>query len=60
MPGVVMSLMLATLVAGVIWLLIGSRLTISEDSEQNSYLNFFVYLLLVLPFAIALAFFGLQ
>ena len=60
MPGVVMSLVLSTMVAGVAWLLLGPRVNISRDSEQNGVLNFFLYLLVTLPFAIAAVFFALQ
>jgi len=60
MPGVVMSLVLSTLVAGFAWLFLGARVSVSKDLEQNNILNFFFYLLLTLPFAIVLVFFGLQ
>ncbi len=60
MPGVVMSVVLSTIVAGVAWLLLGARVNASSDSEQNNILNFFFYLLVTLPFAIAAVFFGLQ
>jgi len=60
MPGVVMSLVLSTIVAGLAWLFLGSRVTISRDAEQNNILNFFLYLLAALPVAIAVVFFALQ
>jgi len=55
-----MSLVISTLVAGFAWLFLGARVSVSQDPEQNNILNFFFYLLLTLPFAIALVFFGLQ
>lgn len=60
MPGVVLSLVLSTIVAGFAWLFLGSLVTISRDAEQNKILNFFFYLLVTLPFAIAVVFFALQ
>lgn len=60
MPGVVLSLMLTLVVAGFAWLLLGSRIAMSRDEEQNSILNFFIYFLGILPFSIAVVFFGLQ
>lgn len=60
MPGVVMSLVLSTVVAGLAWLFLGTKVALSRDAEQNNILNFFFYLLVTLPFAMALVFFGLQ
>ena len=56
MAGVVMSLVMSTVVAGFAWLFLGARVSVSRDAEQNNILNFFFYLLLTLPFAIALVF----
>jgi len=60
MPGVVFSLVLSIMVAGVVWLLFGARVQVSREPEQNSLLNFFLYLLVSLPFNIAIAFYVLQ
>ena len=60
MPGVVMSLVLSVIVAGFAWLFLGARVAVSRDPESNNILNFFVYLLATLPFAIAIVFFALQ
>ena len=60
MAGVVMSLVISTLVAGFAWLFLGARVSVSQDPEQNNILNFFFYLLVTLPFAIVVVFFGLQ
>ncbi len=60
MPGVVFALVLSFMVAGFVWLLFGARVQVSREPEQNSILNFFVYMLIVLPFALALAFYVLQ
>jgi len=60
MPGVVFSLVLSFMVAGTVWLLFGARVQVSREPEQNSMLNFFLYLLITLPFAIAIAFYVLQ
>jgi len=55
-----MSLVISTLVAGFAWLFLGARVSVSQDPEQNNILNFFFYLLVTLPFAIVVVFFGLQ
>ena len=60
MPGVVFSLVLSFMVAGVAWLLFGARVQVSREPEQNSVLNFFLYMLIAMPFAILLAFYALQ
>jgi len=60
MPGVVFSLVLSFMVAGVVWLVFGARVQVSREPEQNSLLNFLLYLLIALPFAVATAFFVLQ
>lgn len=60
MPGVVFSLVLSFMAAGVVWLLFGARVQVSREPEQNSILNFFLYLLIAMPFAIAIAFYLLQ
>lgn len=60
MAGVVFSLVLSFMVAGAVWLVFGARVQISREPEQNSTLNFFLYLLIALPFSIATAFYALQ
>lgn len=60
MPGVIFSLVLSFMVAGCAWLLLGARVQVSSEPEQNNVLNFFVYLLISLPFSVALAFYVMQ
>lgn len=60
MVGAVFSLVLAVVVAGVAWLLMGARFNLSQVPESNNILNFFCYLVIALPFTVAMAFFGLQ
>lgn len=60
MVGVVFSLVLSVIIAGVAWLLLGSRFTLNAEAELNNMLNFLSYLTIALPFAIVMAFFGLQ
>lgn len=60
MVGVVFSLVLSVIVAGVAWLLLGARFKLANVPESNNMLNFLCYLLIAMPFAIAMAFFGLQ
>jgi len=57
---VVLSLVVSTLLAGIAWLLLGARVAASEDPEQNNIFNFVIYLLVALPFVLALIFFGMQ
>ena len=60
MVGVVFSLVVSVVVAGLAWLLLGARFQLNELAETNNMLNFLCYLVLALPFAVAAAFFGLQ
>ena len=50
---------LSLFVAGGIWLTIGSRLSLSEDEQQNEWLNFAAYYLGTLPVSFVLIFFGI-
>ena len=60
MAGAILSLLITVLVTGGIWLAFGSRVKLSEESEQNDILNIAVYALATLPFAFALVYFGLN
>jgi len=60
MPGVVLTLALTVIVAGVVWLAFGSRLPLSRDGRQNDVLNVVVYAAILLPIAFAIVFFGLR
>lgn len=43
MAAILMALVVAIFLAGICWLLIGSRLTLDEDERQNDLLNLGVY-----------------
>ena len=60
MPGIVMSLVISVVLASVAWLVLGEKLELSDHDEQNSMLNFLIYLLIALPIAIIVVFFGLN
>ena len=60
MAGVVFSLVFSLIIAGVAWLLLGARFRLNTEPETNNMLNILCYLVIALPFAVAMAFFGLQ
>jgi len=55
----ILTLALSLLVAGGIWLTLGSRLRLSDDEELNEWLNFAAYYLGMLPVSFVLIFFGI-
>ncbi len=52
-----LTLILTFLVAGVIWLGLGSRLPLNEDQQANELWNLLVYYLLSLPLVFVVVFF---
>ena len=60
MAGVVLTLTLTVIAAGLFWLAVGSRIRLSADARQNDVMNFVAYLAVALPIAFAIVFFGLQ
>lgn len=60
MVAVVLTLVLSFLAGGSIWLLIGSRLSLNEDSDVNEVMNLIAYVALALAPAFALVFFLLD
>ncbi len=59
MAAVVLTLILAFVIAGAVWLIVGSRLRLSTDAEQNDRLNFALYYVGTVPVSFVLVFFGL-
>ena len=59
MAAVILTLVLALVLSGAVWLVAGSRLRLSADPEQNDRLNFAVYYLGTVPVSFVLVFFGL-
>jgi len=60
MPAVVLTLALTVIASGLVWLAVGSRLRLSADARQNDVMNFVAYVLIALPIAFAVVFFGLR
>lgn len=56
---VVLTVICALLIGGVLWLVIGSRFKLDEDTDQNDRINFVLYCLGAVPVGFVLIFFGL-
>jgi hypothetical protein len=56
----ILTLVLAFVVGGAVWLAVGPRLRLAEPGEQNQLLNLLAYVLIVLPFAFVVVFFLLE
>ena len=46
MIAILLGAVIATMLSGIVWLLIGSRLKLSGDPRQNDVLNLLVYMAL--------------
>ena len=55
----VLTLSLSLFLAGGLWFALGSRLSLSEEEQQNELLNLAAYYLGTLPLSFVLVFFGL-
>lgn len=60
MAAAVLTLALAFIGGGSLWLVLGARLALVEEAELNDLLNLLVYVGAVLPPAFALVFFVLE
>lgn len=60
MTGVIFTLVITFVVTGVLWFILGSRLKLAEDPEQNDILNLAVYAAALLPIVFVSVFFGLN
>tara|TARA_B100000579_G_scaffold340719_1_gene292396 strand:+ start:171 stop:353 length:183 start_codon:yes stop_codon:yes gene_type:complete len=49
LAALVLSLVLSVVIAGALWLMIGSRLKIKEERAYNDLLNVFAYVALLIP-----------
>jgi hypothetical protein len=56
----VLSLTLTVIVSGVLWLLLGSLLHLSDDPRQNDLLNFVAYAGATLPFVLMIVLFAIE
>ena len=59
MSVLILTLATSALLGGSLWLVIGSRLALSEDAEKNEVLNLGTYFMGVLPVCFVLIFFGI-
>jgi len=55
----VLTMALALFIAGTLWLVLGSRLAISADEQNNQLLNLAAYYVGSLPVSFVLIFFGI-
>ena len=59
MAAVILSFVLTLLLAGSTWLILGSRLSLTEAGEMNDLANLGAYGLSWLPIAFVVVFFGI-
>ena len=59
MAAFVLTIALSFCLAGGLWLLFGSRFSLSEDNQQNEVLNLAAYFIGTLPVSFVLIFFGI-
>ena len=60
MAGVILTLILAFVAVGALWIGIGPRLKLAEDAERNGLLNLLAYVAIALPVAFAVVFYLLE
>jgi hypothetical protein len=60
MAAAILTLALAFICGGGLWLALGPRLTLSEESEQNELLNLILYVGAILPLAFGVVFFLIE
>ena len=60
MYAIVLSLILSFIVAAVVWLTLGPRFELNEDSRQNEILNVLAYFAMAFPFCFAIVFFAIE
>jgi hypothetical protein len=58
--GAILTLILAFIAGGALWVGIGSRLELVEDAERNELLNLLAYIAVALPVAFAVVFYLLE
>ena len=59
MSVLILTLVTSLLIAGPIWLVLGSKLVLSTDEQQNELLNLAAYFLGTLPVSFVIIFFGI-
>lgn len=60
MAAAILTLALAFICGGGLWLALGPRLALSEESEQNELLNLIIYVGAILPVAFGVVFFLIE
>lgn len=58
MGAVVLALAFSVVLAVIVWITIGARLRLNEDTRQNEILNVFAYVGIIFPVVFALVFFS--
>jgi len=59
MAVLILTLITSFFIGGALWFVLGSRLKLSTDDEQNQLLNLIAYMCGAIPVAFVLIFFGL-
>jgi hypothetical protein len=59
MAALILTLILTFLLAGGLWFLLGSRLSLAAEARENDLANLLVYFLGFLPVSFVLVFFGI-
>jgi ABC-type sulfate transport system permease subunit len=60
MAAIVLTLTLTAIVAGIVWLILGSRLSLHEDPRQNDLLNLLSYAGVALVPIFVIVFFAME
>ena len=60
MAGAILTLVLAFVAGGALWVGIGPRLKLVEDNERNELLNLLAYVVIALPVVFAVVFYVLE
>ena len=59
MAALILTLILAFVMAGLLWIVVGSRLQFVDDSRENDLANLVVYGFGALPISFVIVFFGI-
>lgn len=59
MAALILTLILTFLLAGLLWFVLGSKLSLADDARGNDLANLLVYFLALLPVSFVLVFFGI-
>jgi len=59
MAALILTLILTFLLAGGLWFVLGSKLSLADEDRENDLANLLVYFLALLPVSFVLVFFGI-